>query len=423
MQLDHDHHLSYCTNIHPAETWEETLGALQEHTLRVRDMVGAATLPSGSQPQASRRYAIGLRLSACAAEELLKNDNLPRFQNWLAEENCYVFTINGFPYGAFHGTRVKENVYRPDWSTPERLTYTNQLFEIISQLAPESGEGSVSTLPGSFKAFNADESAIFRNLEACARHIEELSGKTGRDLHLGLEPEPLGHFENTQDTLAFFERLLDQSEDPDLLRRRLGLNYDTCHFAVEFDDCRESLDAFRQAGLRISKVHLSNALAFDPGEVLEWMFARGLRATLEAYGGNASHGLVGARDGAVELARWTGEMRDAMQSHPGHSRLMSALRQAAFTEDGSLLFVNAGIEAARPLDTQGDSLWWGDGFDKITEPYNGFKMIVRGYDRKKRGVRITAHTASLDGGCGDGGGPLQAACFDMSGACIEQIEG
>ncbi|MFP6866089.1 MAG: metabolite traffic protein EboE [Roseibacillus sp.] len=266
MQLDHGHHLSYCTNIHPAETWEETLGALQEHTLKVRDMVGAATLPSGSQPRASRRYAIGLRLSARAAEELLKNDNLPRFQDWLAEENCYVFTINGFPYGAFHGTRVKENVYRPDWSTPERLTYTNQLFEIISQLAPESGEGSVSTLPGSFKAFNADESAIFRNLEACARHIEELSGKTGRDLHLGLEPEPLGHFENTQDTLAFFERLLDQSEDPDLLRRRLGLNYDTCHFAVEFDDCRESLDAFRQAGLRISKVHLSNALAFDPGD-------------------------------------------------------------------------------------------------------------------------------------------------------------
>ena len=167
MQLDHDHHLSYCTNIHPAETWEETLGALQEHTLRVRDMVGAATLPSGRQPQASRRYAIGLRLSACAAEELLKNDNLPRFQNWLAEENCYVFTINGFPYGAFHGTRVKENVYRPDWSTPERLTYTNQLFEIISQLAPESGEGSVSTLPGSFKAFNADEAVAILKSGAC----------------------------------------------------------------------------------------------------------------------------------------------------------------------------------------------------------------------------------------------------------------
>lgn len=252
MQLDHHHHLAYCTNIHPAESWDETLGALQEHTLKVRDRISAGSA-----------YAIGLRLSARAAEELLQNDHLPRFKDWLAAENCYVFTINGFPYGAFHGTRVKENVYRPDWSTAERLTYTNQLFEIISQLAPDGVEGSVSTLPGSFKAFNADESAIFANLESCARSIEDLSEQCGRDLHLGLEPEPLGHFEHTEDTLAFFERFLDQSADPDLIRRRLGINYDTCHFAVEFNDCRESLDALRGAGLRISKVHLSSALAFD----------------------------------------------------------------------------------------------------------------------------------------------------------------
>lgn len=252
VQLEHHHHLAYCTNIHPAESWAETLGALQEHTLKVRDQI-AANSP----------YAIGLRLSARAAEELLQGDHLPRFQDWLAAENCYVFTINGFPYGAFHGTRVKENVYRPDWSTAERLTYTKQLFEIVAQLVPEGTGGSVSTLPGSFKAFKADENAIFANLEACAHHIELLSEQSGRDLHLGLEPEPLGHFENTEDTLAFFERLLDQSADRELLLRRLGINYDTCHFAVEFDDCRESLDAFRKAGLRISKVHLSNALAFD----------------------------------------------------------------------------------------------------------------------------------------------------------------
>ena len=253
MHLDHQHHLAYCTNIHPAESWAETLGALQDHTLKVRDKVIRDNEP----------YAIGLRLSALAASELLEDDNLPLFQDWLASQNCYVFTINGFPYGAFHGTRVKENVYRPDWSSPERLTYTNQLFEIISRLTPEGVEGSVSTLPGSFKAFNADEAALFANLEACAHHIEKLSGQTGRDLHLGLEPEPLGHFENTSETLSFFERLLEQADDPDLLRRRLGINYDTCHFAVEFNDCRESIDALRGAGLRLSKVHLSNALAFD----------------------------------------------------------------------------------------------------------------------------------------------------------------
>ncbi|MBT7960290.1 MAG: metabolite traffic protein EboE [Akkermansiaceae bacterium] len=252
-------HLAYCTNIHPAETWQETWSVLKKHTLAVRDKLIS---PSSQHPAAG--YAIGLRLSAVAAEELLADDNLKKFQRWLTEENCYVFTINGFPYGSFHGTRVKEKVYQPDWTSHERLNYTNNLFEIIARLVPENIDGSVSTLPGSFKDFNATETDIFKNLEACAQQIETLSKKHNRDLHLGLEPEPLGHFENTVETLAFYERFLNTVDDPDLIKRRIGINYDTCHFALEFDDCRQSLNALRAAGLRISKVHLSSALEFDP---------------------------------------------------------------------------------------------------------------------------------------------------------------
>lgn len=247
-------HLAYCTNIHPAESWDETWRALKTHTLKVRHEVAAPAEP----------YAIGLRLSAIAAAELLDNDKLSQFREWLDQENCYVFTINGFPYGSFHDTRVKEKVYQPDWTSQDRLSYTKQLFTIIAQLVPEGIEGSVSTLPGSFKEFQADEAAIFQNLEACAHHIEELSLQYGRDLHLGLEPEPLGHFENTEETLQFFNRFLEAVPEPELVKQRIGINYDTCHFALEFDDCQSSLDAFLAAGLRISKVHLSSALEFDP---------------------------------------------------------------------------------------------------------------------------------------------------------------
>ena len=261
MHLDHNHHLAYCTNIHPAESWEETWQALKEHTLQVRDRILTSDLRSPIT-----EYAIGLRLSARAADELITQNQLAAFQKWLADENCYVFTINGFPYGAFHGTRVKENVYRPDWTTQERLTYTNQLFDIIAALCPSASGGSVSTLPGSFKEFQADETLIFTNLSSCAQHIEALSHKTEKDLHLGLEPEPLGHFENTAETLAFFDRFLTWSDDPDLIKRRIGINYDTCHFALEFDDCEQSLTAFHNAGLRISKVHLSSALEFNPSD-------------------------------------------------------------------------------------------------------------------------------------------------------------
>ena len=34
----HASHLSYCTNIHPAETWAETFAVLRTHVVAVRDL-------------------------------------------------------------------------------------------------------------------------------------------------------------------------------------------------------------------------------------------------------------------------------------------------------------------------------------------------------------------------------------------------
>lgn len=253
--------LGYCTNIHPAETWAETLHALDTHVMAVRDRL----LQSGEQP-ADQPYPIGLRLSAIAAKELLDGDNLAKFRDWLAENNSYVFTINGFPYGSFHGTRVKEKVFLPDWASQERVDYTKNLFSILAAIAPKGVGGSVSTLPGSHKTFHADEAPILENLISMAYFIEDLSQQYQLDLHLGLEPEPLGHFENTAETLAFFERLNQQAKSPTIIGNRIGLNFDSCHFAIEFDDAAPSLDAISQAGIRLSKIHLSNALSFNPAD-------------------------------------------------------------------------------------------------------------------------------------------------------------
>lgn len=228
---------------------------LQTHVLAVRDLVG------GGEP-----FGIGLRLSAVAARELLEEDRLARFKSWLDETNTDVFTINGFPYGSFHGTRVKERVFQPDWTERARLDYTKDLFRILAVIArPQTGV-SVSTLPGSHKTFGADESLILRNLIELAKWLEELANKTGHDFHLGLEPEPLGHFENTAETLAFFARLHADASDAEIIRRRIGVNYDACHFALQYEDAADSLDALASAGIRISKIHLSSALAFDPND-------------------------------------------------------------------------------------------------------------------------------------------------------------
>ncbi len=256
MRLNHGLHLAYCTNVHRGETWAETFAALETHTLAVKQCV------SPKQP-----YAIGLRLSDAAARELSDRARLLEFQRWLDRHDCYVFTINGFPFGRFHGARVKEQVYAPDWTAPARLDYTNRLFNLLVELLPAGVAGSVSTLPGSFKEFIRSpepEREIRANLWRCVEHIAAVSERTGKDLHLGLEPEPLGYFENTAETVAFFSALVAEHPGDPRLLRHLGINYDACHFALEYENPAAALAAFSRHGIRLSKLHLSNALRLVP---------------------------------------------------------------------------------------------------------------------------------------------------------------
>ena len=259
MRLKKGLHLAYCTNIHRGEGWDETFANLEKHSLRVK----AEVAPDES-------YAIGLRLGWDAARELAEPNSgrLDDFRRWLDEKNCYVFTINGFPYGRFHGSRVKEQVYRPDWTTDERLDYTKLLFDILLQLLPQGVSGSVSTLPGSFKEFITDDqaqgAAIVSNLGACCEYVAKLREQTGQDLHLGLEPEPLGWFETSAETVGFFDRF--RGAHGSSFDQILGVNYDTCHLAVEFEEAGEAIGAFVEAGIRLSKLHLSSALAVRPGQ-------------------------------------------------------------------------------------------------------------------------------------------------------------
>ncbi|MDG2212535.1 MAG: metabolite traffic protein EboE, partial [Verrucomicrobiota bacterium] len=199
MELKHGLHLAYCTNIHRGEDWAQTFNSLKTDVLAVRDRVSAA-----------KPYAIGLRLSELASRELSEPSALEAFQQWLVDENCYVFTINGFPFGDFHGKRVKEQVYVPDWTSEVRLEFTCRLFDLIATLVPDGVEGSVSTSPGSFKEFITEESqeqAIRDNLWRCVEYIAALSDSSGKTLHLGLEPEPLCWIETTTEVIDFFEQM------------------------------------------------------------------------------------------------------------------------------------------------------------------------------------------------------------------------
>ncbi len=257
MKLNAGLHLAYCTNVHRGETWVETFDSLKNYTLRVRERV------SPKQP-----YAIGLRLSNRAAHELNDRATMLDFQRWLGQNQCYVFTMNGFPFGQFHGKRIKELVYEPDWASPERLEYTNLLFDLLSRLVPQGIEGSVSTLPCSYKGFHPtpdDLKAMRTNLWHCVEHVARVSEQTGRKMHLGLEPEPLCVLESSGETIQFFDRLrAEHARDHQRLDDHLGVNYDTCHFAVEFEEPQDALGCLVQHGIKISKIHVSSALKVRP---------------------------------------------------------------------------------------------------------------------------------------------------------------
>ena len=260
-------HLTYCQNIHPGETWDENHRNLAEKAAAVRKAVA----------KPDDWFGLGLRLSSNAASQLSDVDEISRGLDLFAEHQMYPFTINGFPFGKFHGTRVKENVYAPDWRTQERLEYTNRLATILQYWLPEGVDGSISTVPGSFGPWIKSPDAVramAENLGDAAAHLASIRRETGKRIHLGLEPEPDCFLETTRQTLDFFRNELPgaaipritkalnvtASEAESILRDHLGVCFDTCHIALQYEDLCESLKSLRAADILISKIQLSAAI-------------------------------------------------------------------------------------------------------------------------------------------------------------------
>ncbi len=164
----------------------------------------------------------------------------------------------------------------------------------------------------------------------------------------------------------------------------------------------------------------------QPVELFLWMLGNGLAHTLQAYGIDPHEGLTAAREGVISLTRWTNSLRQRIREFPGHDMFVSQHRRAAYTAlpDGRfpLLFVNAGIDPRRPLESQDDAFCWGgERFTEMTEQYAPFEKVIRGYDPQHSGVYINCVTASLDGGCGFGGN-LVGAGMSPDGEIFELLE-
>jgi sugar phosphate isomerase/epimerase len=266
-------HLSYCTNIHPGESWPEVRANLERYLVPVRERVAAG-----------RPFGVGLRLSGEAARALAAPQVLDELRAFLAAHDLYVFTINGFPYGPFHGRPVKEQVYLPDWLDPERLAYTDLLADILAAIVPEGMEGTISTVPGAFAPRvhgDADQDRMARAMLDHVAHLVRIRRDTGRRIALALEPEPCCFLETIDEAVAFFERHLfsveavgtlaktaglARGEAEQVIRDHIGVCLDACHLAVEFEEPARVLAVLAAAGIRVPKVQVTAGLRVLIGE-------------------------------------------------------------------------------------------------------------------------------------------------------------
>lgn len=263
-------HLTYCTNIHPGKNWDDDFKALKDNFSNIKDAV------SPDKP-----LGIGLRLSNISSLELIEEEQLTEFKIWLKKNDAYVFTMNGFPYGEFHRTVVKEDVHTPDWTTEARKDYTIRLFTILQSLLPEGMIGGISTSPLSYRHwfkttadFMEAKQIATLNIVTVIKELVRIANATGTIMHLDLEPEPDGILETGREFMDWYTDELLPIAIPEIvttfgvtateaelfIKRHLCLCYDVCHFAIGYEDHASVLKELKAKGIQVGKIQISAAL-------------------------------------------------------------------------------------------------------------------------------------------------------------------
>ncbi len=261
-------HLTYSTLVHPGDDWPQMWDSLTTYVPKVKERWAK-----------NHRFGVSLRLSANSAATLSKSKaERDKLRKFLDDNNMYLYTVNAFPYGAFKGTIVKEQVYEPDWRSEERTTYTMQVADVLADVAAEGVSPSIQSAPLGFKPRvtgpDVIDSFTDHVIRVCA-HLVALEAKTGKVVTLALEPEPYCFLETTDETVEYFTKHIYSGKSAEklarlaripiaeahvALRRHVGIVFDICHQAVEFEDISACLQKLVDAGVPIFKLQEAAAL-------------------------------------------------------------------------------------------------------------------------------------------------------------------
>lgn len=261
-------HLTYSTLVHPGDTWLEMWDSLNRYVPQVKARVSP-----------NQSFGVSLRLSASSAQTLTGDrGERERLKEFLHQHDMYLYTVNAFPYGPFKNRVVKKDVYEPDWSTDLRSTYTMQVADILADVAAPHVNPSIQSPPLGFKGKVTGPEYVnefTRHVIQVVAHMVMLEKRTGRTVTLALEPEPACFLETTEEAVDYFNNHLyaeesvrslvtqtglSKSQAEQALRNHLGMVYDICHQAVEYEDIGASLQKLADNGIPVFKLQEAAAM-------------------------------------------------------------------------------------------------------------------------------------------------------------------
>jgi len=256
--------LCYCSNVHDSVSEADLKHVVTHFVNGVRQQRQLIEMGSG------------LWINKQISQQLIAHpEKIQVFKDLLKSNGISLYTLNGFPYDNFHAEVVKEAVYSPDWSQPERYDYTLNLARILAACLPEEAEeGTISSLPLGFR-YDWTEEKQDQALAALCSMVNELSGiftKTGKSIRLCLEMEPDCVLQSTFEIIELFQQQLPAKAkqlgiDEQRIKKHLGICFDVCHQAVMFEDITDSLTQFFNADIRLGKIQISSALEIkNPGQ-------------------------------------------------------------------------------------------------------------------------------------------------------------
>src|SRR5687768_6012017 len=255
-------HLTYSTLVHQTDNWDQLWKSVNTYLPAVKARVAP-----------NQKFGVCLRTSAPSAELLsAEPSKVADLKKFFADNDLYLYTANAFVYGVFKKQVIKEDVYEPDWQTPERREYTKKVADLLAHLAPEGINPSIQSAPLGFKPrVTGDDvvAAYTANVIDVVAHLVGLEKKTGKVVTLGLEPEPRCYLETTDETVKYFtEQLfsgktakslakvagLNEADAAAAMKKHMGVVFDIGHQAVGYEDIPASLQKLVDNGVQIVKL-------------------------------------------------------------------------------------------------------------------------------------------------------------------------